>query len=72
MRLLFITIAVVVIYRLIFLAQTMSNIVQSQLFFMFDYLGNIVLILVLCLSVRDTVKNMQRQEKISSHSIIEN
>jgi hypothetical protein len=69
MRNIFTGIALVVIYKLILdyvddyiVLQIMMH---MMLLDMLRNVGNIVLILILCLSIRDTIKNMKRQERIS-------
>jgi hypothetical protein len=70
MKVIFIAISVVVIYKVI-----LDNLIFEEnerdlmLLDMLRNLGNITLILILCLSIRDTVKNMKRQERISKNMI---
>lgn len=70
MRLLFITICTVVIYKMVLDSITMQSAEAQMWVEMLRYVGNIVLIMMLCLSIRDTIKNMQRQERISRYTLL--
>lgn len=64
MKFMFIAISVVVIYKVV-----LDNLIFEEnerdlmLLDMLRNIGNITLILILCLSIRDTVKSMREQEK---------
>jgi hypothetical protein len=60
MKLLFITIIIVVIYRNIVDNLIIEDATHLQILTAFQYIGSLSLILVLCLSVRDTVLSMIR------------
>ena len=55
---LFFTICAVLIYRMVIDTITINDSLNRQILAMLRYLGSLGLILMLCLSIRDTVKNM--------------
>lgn len=66
MKVIFIAVSGVVIYK-----DVLDNVIFHEsekalmLLDMLRNIGNITLILILCLSIRDIVKNMKEQERIS-------
>lgn len=66
MKVIFIAISAVVIYK-----DILDNVIFHEsektmlLLDMLRNIGNITLILILCLSIRDTIRNMKEQERIS-------
>ena len=64
MRVLFLTIGVVVIYRAIVDNIVLESAISIQVVAMLQYLGTLALVVVLCMSIRDTIKNMKKQEEI--------
>ena len=57
MRILFLTICVVVVYRTILDNLQIRDPTATLTVATFRYIGNIALIMVLCISIRDTVKS---------------
>jgi NhaP-type Na+/H+ or K+/H+ antiporter len=60
MRVLFFTISIVVIYRIVLDFILFKDSVNIQIVAMLKYIGSLALIAVICLSIRDSVKNIRR------------